>query len=157
VRGWRSRSLLWDNRSSALPRDSTRFLIGGALAIAFAGVVASGCGGVTDPSQNVTETFTGTVPVRGSMFSPFSSSRVGEFSVTLISLSPPASVFVAVSFGVVLGGTICSPTQQPNTLSTAGHTVLNGQIATPGTYCIRVDDEGFFTVPETYTIQVAHP
>ena len=132
-----------------------RFGIAGALAIALAGVDAVGCGGVSDPSKNVIETFSGTVPVGGSAFNPFQVSRSGEFSITLVSLSPPAAVFVAVSLGSVFGGG-CSP-NQTNQLSTAGHTVLNGPITVPGTYCVRVDDEGFFTVPESYTVQVSHP
>jgi hypothetical protein len=144
-------------QSLALQKDSTRVGIAGALAIALAGVVASGCGGgVTDPSQNVTETLSNTVQVGSFNFNSFNAARGGEFTITLISLSPPASVFVAVSFGVPLGAS-CSPTVQPNTLATPGHTVLSGQISAPATYCVRVDDEGFFTVPETYTVQVSHP
>src|SRR5438876_1012774 len=96
-------------------------------AIALAGVVAIGCGGgLTDPSKNVIDTFTATVPVGGSAFSAFDISRSGEYSVTLVSLSPPASVFVGVHFGALLAGT-CSPIQS-NQFATPGHTVLNGPI-----------------------------
>jgi hypothetical protein len=144
-------------QSLALQKDPTRLGIAGAFAMALAGVVASGCGGgVADPSQNVTETFSSTVQVGSFNFNQVNAARAGEFTVTLISLIPPAAVFVAVSFGVVLGGS-CSPIVQPNPLATAGHTVLSGQIRTPGTYCVQVADEGFLTVPETYTVQVSHP
>ena len=144
-------------QSLALQKDSIRVGVAGVLAMALACVVASGCGGgVADPSQNVTETYSNTVQVGSFNFNLVNAARAGEFTVTLISLSPPASVFVAVSFGVVLGGS-CSPTVQPNPLATAGHTVLTGQIRTPGTYCVQVADEGFLTVPETYTVQVSHP
>jgi hypothetical protein len=133
-----------------------RFWCAGALAIALAGVFAMACGGVTDPSQNVTGTFSATVPVGSSNFNQINIGSTGEYSVTLVSLSPPAAVFVAVSFNMVTGGT-CPITQQPNTLATSGHTVLTGQIQAPGAYCVRVDDEGYFAVPETYTVQVSYP
>jgi hypothetical protein len=126
-----------------------------ALATAIAALGLSGCGGVTDPAQNVVETFTGTVPVGGFDFKAFNISRAGEFSITVLSLTPPASVFFVVSFGQMIGGT-CVPSQT-NVLSTAAHTVLNGAIQSPGSYCVRVADEQTFTVPETYTLQVSHP
>ena len=126
----------------------------GALVIA--GLVVGGCNSVTDPSQNVTDTLSNTVQVGSYNFNSFNVGHAGEFSITLVSLTPPASVFVSVSFGIPTGAA-CSPSQQPNTFSTPGHTVLSGQITSPGTYCVRVDDEGFFTVPETYTVQVSHP
>jgi hypothetical protein len=114
-----------------------------------------GCGGVTDPSQNVVETFTGIVTVGGLDFKTFNISRSGEFSISVLSLTPPASVFFIVQLGQVSGGS-CAALFSTN-LATAQHTVLTGPITSPGTYCVQVADQGVFTVPETYTVQVSHP
>jgi hypothetical protein len=112
---------------------------------------------VIDPSKNTTETFVGTVPVGGYQSSSFRVSRAGEYSVTLVSLNPPASVFVTVSFGTAVS-VGCAPSQgYSNALATPGHTVLQGSIPASGMYCVQVNDQGNFTVPETYTIQVSHP
>jgi len=135
----------------------TRHTVAGALAIALAVFSAPACGGVIDPTQNVVETFTNTVPVGGFNFNPFTISKTGEFSITFVSLSPSASVFVAISLGSVVSNTCAPLSGLTNTLSTPGHTVLNGPVRTKGTYCVRVDDLGNFTVPETYTVTVSHP
>jgi hypothetical protein len=134
----------------------TRYTVAAALAIALAVFPAVGCGGVTDPSQNIVETFSNTVPVGGSAFNSLKISRSGEFAVTLVSLSPPVSVFVSVTWGAVISGT-CQAVVPPNNFSTPGHLVLNGPVSQQGTYCVMVADLGFFTVPETYTVQVSHP
>src|SRR5262245_8540930 len=62
------------------------------------------CGGIVDPSKNVTDTITGSIPVQGtSAGHPVSLSKTGEYTVKVTSLSPSSNSF----FGVVLSqGTI---------------------------------------------------
>src|SRR5437762_4571357 len=71
-----------------------RFLV----AVLLAAVLAAGCGGIVDPSQNKTDTFTGTIapggqgPAHG-----FAASKTGEISVKVTALTPSSSnTFVGV-------------------------------------------------------------
>jgi hypothetical protein len=126
-------------------------------AVALAGLVAVGCGGgVVDPSDNKVETFSNTVEPGGAAFSSFSISRRGEFAVTLVSLTPPASIPVVAWLANFISGQCVAPPIQENTFATAGRIVLSGPIE-PGNYCVAILDRGVMTVPETYVIQVSHP
>ena len=131
----------------------------GATAAALA-VIAIACGGVVDPSKNVTDTFSGTIPVQGTALGhPFSTSKTGEYTVKVTALAPSSSSF----FGAVLaqgpsGGT-CSgqlPILQQNSFGTLNTPVLTGAII-PGNYCVFLFDIGAFTQPQTYTLTVSHP
>jgi hypothetical protein len=124
-------------------------------AIVLTGLVVAGCSGVTDPSQNQIQTLSAVVQPGGFNSVFFTVSHPGEYSVTLISLTPPASVFVLASFASSSSGQCVSPIQQ-NQLAAPGHIVLSGSI-NPGSYCVAISDEGVFSVPETFTVQVSHP
>ena len=124
--------------------------------IAVAGFVALGCRGAVDPTKNQIETFTGTIQPGEIGTHNFSVSRSGEYSVMLVSLSPPASVFVAVWVGQVVSAQCVPFFGQRNDLAVAGRVVLGASIL-PGSYCVAIGDLGNFTVAETYTLQVAHP
>jgi hypothetical protein len=123
-------------------------------------VLASACGGVVDPSKNVTDTFTGTIPVQGTAAShPFSTSKTGEYTVKVTSLAPNSNLF----FGTVLAqGTSDGqclgqlPILQQNSFGTVNAPVLGGAII-PGRYCVFLFDIGAFTVPQNYTLTVSHP
>jgi len=125
-------------------------------AIILTGLVVAGCGGVTDPSQNQVETLSAVVQPGGFKAVFFTVSHPGEYSVTLVSLKPPASVFVLASFANSASGQCISPAIQQNQLASPGHIVLSGSI-NPGSYCVAISDEGVFSVPETFTVQVSHP
>src|SRR5262249_52930421 len=112
----------------------------GACAAALLGILTTGCGGVVDPSKNVTDTFTGTIPVQGtSQPGPaFSTSKSGEYTVKVTALQPSSGNF----FGTVLAqGTSngsCSgnlPILQQNSFGTVNAPVLGGAII-PGNYCV---------------------
>jgi hypothetical protein len=124
-------------------------------ATALAAILFTSCGGVTDPSQNQVETLSNVVQPGSFASSPFNVAHPGEYTVTLISLTPPASVFVLASLANLVSGQCVSPIQQ-NSLASPGHIVLSGSI-NPGSYCVAISDEGVFSVPETYTVQVSHP
>ena len=129
---------------------SIRRLAAGVLLV----LSLSACGGYTDPSKNVTEPITGTVEPGGSSFRTFTTSKTGEFTITLTSLKPPFVGFVTIVYGLVSGGS-CSPIQT-NFYAVVGNQVAAGSIQ-PGTYCVAVLDQGTFQTAETYTLTVTHP
>jgi hypothetical protein len=134
---------------------SRRF--GVALALA---AIASACGGVVDPSKNQTETFTGTIqPGSGNFGGPHTVNvtKSGEINVTVTSLTPslPSGTFFIIGFGQSVSGQ-CSINIQVNQFAIVGSAAINGPIS-PGSYCVVIADEGFFTVAEDYTMKVSHP
>src|SRR3981189_3224109 len=70
------------------------------VAVLLAAVLAAGCGGIVDPSQNQIETFTGTIAPGGqSQPGPhgFSASKTGEISVKVTQITPSSSnTFIGV-------------------------------------------------------------
>jgi len=121
-------------------------------------VMLAACGGVTDPSQNKTETYSATIPVgKAGPVHTFNIPKTGEYLVKVVSMTPTISsnTYFYAAFGQPASGS-CAPIQA-NSLAVVGSTVLNGPIYNSGTYCVLLGDEGFFTVDETYTITVSHP
>jgi hypothetical protein len=114
-----------------------------------------GCGGVTDPSKNTTETFTGTIaPGSPPTVHTFNVSNTGEFSVKVTSMTPTYNGYFATSLGF---GDGCSLVQQ-NTFSIVGAQALTGPIFQKGKYCVVASDVyGTMTTTETYTMTVSHP
>src|SRR5262249_31600935 len=118
------------------------------------------CGGVVDPSKNVTDTFTGTVPVQGqSIGHPFSSDKTGEYSIKVTALTPNSTSFIGTILAQGTSDGACTPplpTIQLNAFATVGTPALAGGII-PGRYCLFLFDIGQFTVTQTYTVTVSHP
>ena len=131
------------------------------LGVAFlAAAVVSACGGVVDPSKNQTETFTGTIqPGSGNFGGPHTVNitKSGEITVTVTSLTPtvPSGTFFIIGFGQSVSGQ-CSVNIQVNQFAVVGTAAISGPIS-PGSYCVVIADEGFFTVAEDYTMKVSHP
>jgi hypothetical protein len=131
------------------------------LGLAFlAAAIVSACGGVVDPSNNQTETFTGTIqPGVGNNGGahPVNITKSGEISITVTSLTPtlPSGTFFAVGFFQSISGQ-CTATIQVNQFAIVGSAAISGPIS-PGSYCVAVFDDGFFTVAEDYTVKVSHP
>jgi hypothetical protein len=132
-----------------------------AAALATAALVTFGCGGVVDPSKNVTDTFTGTIPVQGTAIPGhfFSTSKSGEFTVKVTSMQPNPTLF----FGTILaqgpndGNCVGNlPILQQNSFGTVNTPLLTGAII-PGRYCVFLFDIGTFSAPQTYTLTVSHP
>lgn len=132
-----------------------------AAAIGAAVLATTSCGGVVDPSKNVTDTFTGTIPVQGTAIPGhfFSTSKTGEFTLKVTSLQPNPTLF----FGTILaqgpsdGNCVGQlPILQQNPFSTVNTPALSGAIIS-GRYCVFLFDIGTFTVPQTYTLTVSHP
>ena len=116
------------------------------------------CGGVTDPSQNQTQTFSGTIQPGGfSDTFPFNASKSGEITITVTSLNPtvPSGTFFSVLWGQMVGSQ-CS-TLSVNSLAIVGSTAISNAI-TPGSYCVAVADTySSFKTAEQFTLTVSHP
>jgi hypothetical protein len=128
------------------------------IAAATLGLVLAclGCGSVTDPSKNTTETFTGTVAPGGrSTIHSFNISSGGEYTMKVTSMTPTFNSFFGTWLGIIQGND-CGLFQQ-NTLSIVGSQSLAGPIFQKGTYCAFVFDVGTMTTTETYTLTVSHP
>jgi hypothetical protein len=126
----------------------------GAAMLAVACLTIAGCGGITDPSKNQVEPFSGTLPVGGTTAHPFSASKTGELSVKLTALAPTSNGTVVLTWTQATSGG-CGGILNQN-FAQLNVPVLASQIVS-GSYCIVVQDPGSFTVPQTYTITVSHP
>jgi hypothetical protein len=131
----------------------------GTTALALAALFTVACSGVVDPSKNVIDSFSGTIPVQGSDTKAFSTSKTGEFSIKVTSLTPATTSF----FGVILAqgpnDHTCSgnlPILQQNSFASVNQLAMSGAIL-PGDYCVYLYDIGAFTTPESYTVSVSHP
>ena len=124
----------------------------------------SGCGGVSSPSDNQSETFTGTVtstqssgPTPGAgPIHTFNVGKVGEFFVTITALAPDQNIFVGVVFGQLVSGG-CTQ-NQVNPAAHLNTQAAGGQIE-KGTWCVQVFDVGQVspTTPTSYSLRVSHP
>ena len=126
-------------------------------------LAAAACGkgnsssGTTSPSVTIkTETFTGTVPVRGSDFHTFSVAQTGEVDATLTAAGPPSTITMGLAFGTV-NGAACALIPGASTNTQAGTAIQLAGTVSPGTLCIQVSDIGSQTALVTYTVTVAHP
>lgn len=122
-------------------------------------LIAVSCGGIVDPSQNQTETFSGTLAVLNLDAKAFTAAKSGEYFITLLSMSPPlpssnASVAIALVLNTTQGCSL-SPIQS-NSFARVGSQALSGSI-TAGNYCVVIQDVGFLTATSNYSIQVQHP
>ena len=117
-----------------------------------------GCKGPASPSQNVTEILTGTVSPRELQASTFFTvGRRGEYTITFVSLNPPASVFLSVALWAVINGVCGQQVSGTNTAAGRGQVVLGGPIE-PGTYCVIVADPvGLLSGPTAFTFSAFHP
>jgi len=132
------------------------FRLSAAFLLALAGAVSFGCGGITDPSQNTVESFSGTVQP-GSARAHWFSSKSGEIQVKVGALTPASQPVIGVQW--VQGGndqTCNGGLLQVNQFATANSTAIAGQI-TSGPYCIIMYDSVGLAQPENYSITVSHP
>jgi hypothetical protein len=124
-----------------------------AAALVVAALAASNCGGVTDPSKNTTETFSGTVAPRGQgQIHTFNVGNTGEYSIKVTAMTPTFNSF----FVLTLASGDCSLLVNQNTL-TVGQ-LMTGPIFQKGTYCVFLSDGlATMTTNENYTLTVSHP
>jgi hypothetical protein len=131
-----------------------------AAAALAAALSAATCNSIVDPSKNQTETFPGTIPVQGtSSCCGFATSKQGEFTIKVTSLSPTGGAFFGTVLAYAAADGSCVGSLQPiqqNSFATANTPALTGLLY-PGHYCIFLFDIGAFTVAQTYTLTVSHP
>ncbi len=144
------------SRSAALRRPALAAVLV-AFTIGAAGCSNNNSSSSTTPSPTITtETFTGTVGVRGSDMHTFSVTTSGEVDVTLTSTSPVANIVMGLAVGTP-NNNVCTPLagSPVDTAAGTGPQVM-GRV-TPGSFCVLVSDIGNATAPVTYTVTVAHP
>ncbi len=125
-------------------------------AVAVAASLAA-CSGVSTPSSQTQEQFTGTVDPLGQSSNNFSVGKTSELSMTLVSLTPrPVLGFIGLAIGQP-AGTGCSPYGAYVVAQAAiGQTYALGQLA-KGSYCVLViDGNGILTTTATYSVRVVH-
>jgi hypothetical protein len=125
-----------------------------AIALLLAGLLGIGCGGISSPSKNQQETFTGTLEVGGIVRRPVNVSNGGEFSVKITQLSPTATAIVGTAWAQ---GSNCEIPLQQNSFSTLNTPALVGAIFQKGAYCVAIFDVGALTVAQNFTLVVSHP
>ena len=125
-----------------------------ATMLAAACLTIAGCGGITDPSKNRTENFSGTLAVGGSAVHPFSSDK-GEISVKLTALAPTSSATVFLIWTQTASDGSCAGILQQQ-FAQLNVPAISG-VVIEGRYCIVIQDAGTIAVPQTYTIAVSHP
>ncbi len=115
------------------------------------------CSGISSPSTQTQDTFTGTVDPLGQSSSNFSVGKTSELSVTLVTLTPrPVLGFMGLAIGQPGAGG-CSPFGAYVVAQAAvGQNYALGQM-TKGNYCVLViDGNGILTTPATYSVRVVH-
>ena len=139
------------------------FCVSALLVVVVAGSVACDNSGssatatATAPTgAATTDIFTGTVPVGGLDFKPFTvTQNNGLLSVTLTAAGPPATITMGLGVGTVTG-TTCTLLSGASTSAPAGITPqLSGTIGA-GSYCVEVVDIGNAALPITYSVTVVH-
>jgi hypothetical protein len=111
----------------------------------------------TTPSvTRTTDTFTGTVQVRGSDSHSFPVTATGQIDVTLTAAGPPATIVMGLGVGTP-GASACVDVGGASTNAQAGTSVQLSGVASPGTLCVEVHDIGNQTAPVSYTVTVTHP
>jgi len=123
-----------------------------SIAVVLVALAAFACGGIANPSNNQTETYTTIIQPGGNPGQhPFTASKSGEITVTVTNMNPTYNGYLSVAWL----GAGCSGFIQENPYALVGRTAISGPIQ-KGSYCIAVFDPGFI-VPEAYTITLSHP
>jgi hypothetical protein len=130
-----------------------------AVALAIAGILTISCGGVVDPSMNVTVTFSGSVAPGGTDTpKAFSVSGTGEFTVKITALSPSNNVVLGINVyqGSPSGTNCTGGVFNQAQFATLNVLAMDSQIF-KGDYCVLVYDPGVLRGTVTYTLSISHP
>src|SRR5262249_18850933 len=139
------------------PIMSFRLLAAAAMAVCCS---CAACGGITDPLQNKTETFSGAMNHGDAIkFFPFTSSKTGEISAKFTSLTPVPNIVVGLLLAQAGSGGSCAGDLglvNRNDFAQLNVSVFLGSL--PGAqYCIGVYESQTLTQAENYTLTVSHP
>lgn len=126
----------------------------GAVAVAAS---LAACSGVSSPSTQTQDTFSGTVDPVGQSSNNFSVGKTSEMSVTLVSLTPrPVLGFIGLAVGTPVGSGCAPYGAYTVTQAAIGQTYALGQVA-KGSYCVLViDGNGILTTTAAYAVRVVH-
>jgi hypothetical protein len=126
-----------------------------AVAIVGAALLAASCGGISDPSKNTDESFSGTLAVGGQNRHQFTSSKTGEISVKLTALAPTSNAVIGLLWTQATNDGTCAGLLQ-QAFAQLNVPAIAGAVSSQR-YCIIVQDIGGISVPQTYTLVVSHP
>lgn len=111
---------------------------------------------MTAPATRMTESFAGTVPVKGSDVHTFTVAATGQVDVTLTSTAPPPTIVMGLAVGTsATSGCVALPGASTNTA--AGTTAQLSGLLSPNVYCVSVHDAGTQTSEVSYSVTVLHP
>lgn len=131
-----------------------RALLG--VSIVAATVAMLGCGGISTPSENLTDTFSGSLPVKDIRAHQFSVSKTGEFTVKLTAWAPNSGIPTGLELTRGENDGSCTTILQQTLFATLNTQALGGAIVS-GKYCVAIFDIGNMTAAQNYTITVSHP
>jgi hypothetical protein len=120
-----------------------------ALAVVLLASLA--CSTATDPDAEVTETFSGTVQLRSSIWHDFTVAQQGTVRVTLTSLTSSAP-----SVGLAIGAQDNGCDRQTSNDEAQAGAALSLE-ATAGEYCVMLYDNSNLSEAAGYTVTVTHP
>ena len=135
-----------------------------AAAVCMTGISCSSTTAPTEATSGITElaftteTFAGTLEVRGTSFYSFVVAQAGPVGLTLAAVQTPGGAALATVLGIGVGtpaGTGCArSTSQtvPPGLAAQVSVTLN-----PGTYCAAVFDTGSVTSAVNFAMRIRHP
>ena len=119
-----------------------------------AALLAAGCGGVIDPSQNTVEEKSGTIVPGGLSFQMFSVSKNGEFEIRITNLNN-ADAFLHMAYGPDAGG--CTGASLGDAYRQLNQAGFGGSIQ-KGNYCVYLRDDLLALKSESpYTLRISHP
>ena len=103
-----------------------------------------------------TDTFTGTVQVRGSDFHSLPVAQAGQVDVTLTVAGPPSTIAMGLDVGSP-NASACVPFAGGSANVVAGSVAQLSGVLSAGTICVQVRDIGNATGPVSYTVTILHP
>lgn len=110
------------------------------------------------PLEFTTETYAGTLDVKGSGFYSFAVNQAGPVGLTLAAVQTPGGAALATPLGIGVGipsGTGCARSTSQTTppgLAAQLTVTLN-----PGTYCASVFDAGSLSSAVNFAMRIRHP
>src|SRR6185295_956407 len=121
---------------------------------------SAACGGITDPSQNATQSFNGVLNHGDApKFFPFTSGKTGEVSAKFTALAPVSNVIIGVLLAQAGSGGSCTGDLglvNRNDFAQLNVSVFLGQLPARQ-YCVGVYESQPLTQAENYTVVVSHP
>ena len=118
-------------------------------------LLASACG-ISDPSENQTTEFTGTLLPSGGNVHQFTARNSGEYTVKLIAFAPNGNLGGSIYLGQTVDGLCTRILGQEGQANLTQVYALAGPIQ-KGTYCIQFFDLLPLPQPNTYTLRVSYP